>query len=191
MMSTKTITPRTSTPSQRHPLQRLPSPTLHGYVFYHKILQWIGLTGGTRISPILHFLQLSAHLASFRYLSTNPTPINDSYGWHFQYLTIFGLALSALTALLGSLSDLLSPFQQNSASSIPRILSSWQKSLLFGVAAPLEILVSCLYWSLRIIDKDLVVPEWAQLPLIPDLSFHMLPTLCLVIDALLLSPPPK
>ncbi len=145
----------------------------------------------SRISPILHFLQLSAHLASFRYLSTNPTPINDSYGWHFQYLTIFGLALSTLTALLGSLSDILSPFQQHSPSSTSRVLFSWHKSLLFGVTAPLEILVSCLYWSLRIIDKDLVVPEWAQLPLIPDLSFHILPTLCLVFDALFLSPPSK
>ena len=144
-----------------------------------------------RPSPILHFLQLSAHLASFRYLSTNPTPINDSYGWHFQYLTILGLTLATLTALIGSLSDILSPYQQNSISYSSHTLFGWQKSLLFGVTAPLEILVTCLYWSLRIIDKDLVIPDWAQLPLVPDLSFHILPTLCLLFDALLLSPPSK
>jgi len=31
---------------------------------------------------------------------------NDSYGWHFQYLTIIGLALAMLTFVFGSLADI-------------------------------------------------------------------------------------
>ena len=38
-------------------------------------------------------------------------------------------------------------------------------------------------------DKSLVFPDWAQLPLVPDLSFHLLPALFLSLDFLLLSPP--
>lgn len=38
-------------------------------------------------------------------------------------------------------------------------------------------------------DKSLVIPDWAQLPLFPDLSFHLLPALFLSLDYLLLSPP--
>ena len=39
------------------------------------------------------------------------------------------------------------------------------------------------------IDKNLVFPEWAQLPLMADLSFHLFPPIFLTIDFLLLSPP--
>ena len=54
---------------------------------------------------------------------------------------------------------------------------------------PLEVLVAILYWSLRLIDKSLVIPDWAQLPLIADLSFHAIPQILLLMDFLLLSPP--
>ena len=40
-------------------------------------------------------------------------------------------------------------------------------------------------------DPRLVVPEEFVLPLPVDLSFHLLPTLFLLVDALLLSPPWK
>jgi len=55
--------------------------------------------------------------------------------------------------------------------------------------APLEVLISVLYWSLRTIDKKLVIPEWAMLPLRADLGFHAVPSILLVADLLLLSPP--
>jgi len=54
---------------------------------------------------------------------------------------------------------------------------------------PLEVLISVLYWTLRIYDKSLVIPEWAQLPLPADISFHALPAIALTLDLLLLSPP--
>ena len=63
------------------------------------------------------------------------------------------------------------------------------KNTLSMCNTPLEVLVSILYWTLRVWDKDLVVPTWAQLPLLPDLSFHAVPSVALTLDFLLLSPP--
>ena len=54
---------------------------------------------------------------------------------------------------------------------------------------PLEVLISVLYWTLRIYDKSLVIPDWAQLPLPADISFHAVPSVVLTLDLLLLSPP--
>jgi len=39
-------------------------------------------------------------------------------------------------------------------------------------SAPLEVLVSILYWGITLIDKRLLVPEEYQLPLWPDFGFH-------------------
>lgn len=50
-------------------------------------------------------------------------------------------------------------------------------------------LVSILYWTLRTVDKSLVIPDWAQLPLLADLSFHAIPSILLTVDLLLFSPP--
>ena len=54
---------------------------------------------------------------------------------------------------------------------------------------PLEVLISILYWPLRLYDKSLVIPDWAQLPLPADISFHAVPSILLSLDLLLLSPP--
>src|SRR5438270_2715741 len=57
----------------KHPLQRLHSPS-------------------RTFSLILHSLGLYSFAKSFEYLQTHPNPINQSYGWHFQYLTILGMS---------------------------------------------------------------------------------------------------
>lgn len=80
------------------------------------------------------------------------------------------------------------------------------------MTVPMEVLISVLYWGLRAvrsacpiaapsdpyanmahdiqIDPALVMPEWAPpLDFNADLSFHAVPTLVLLIDLLLLSPP--
>lgn len=58
------------------------------------------------------------------------------------------------------------------------------------MAAPIEIVISILYWGLRAIDTGLVVPPDLPLPpLIYDLCFHFFPALFTTIDAILLSPP--
>lgn len=144
---------------KRHPLQRLESPS-------------------RSFSAIVHTIGLASFAYSFNYLSTHPNRINTSYGWHFQYLTIIGLSLATATFLVGLASDL----------TLSRRLFL-AKNLLSCCSAPMETLVSTLYWGLRLIDPELVVPKDLELPLPADLSFHFVPTFMLLIDLLLLSPP--
>ncbi|KAL6716168.1 hypothetical protein ACLMJK_005734 [Lecanora helva] len=146
--------------AEKHPLQRLQSPAIHGF------------------SPILHLLGLSSFIYSFKWLSDNPNPINESYGWHFQYLTILGLTVATLAFTCGLLADLTSS-----------TTLFYIKNMLSICATPLEVLISILYWSLRIYDRNLVIPEWAQLPFQADISFHAVPSLVLTLDLLFLSPP--
>ncbi|OCL01593.1 hypothetical protein AOQ84DRAFT_218076 [Glonium stellatum] len=146
--------------SRRHPLQRLESPS-------------------RGISAVLHAIGLVSYALSFKYLVDHPNIINESYGWHMQYLTIIGLSLATATFASGLLADLT--------------LSTRLFSLKNGLAvtaAPLEVLISILYWGLRIIDPALVMPTWAPpLETSADLGFHFAPAFLLTLDLLLLSPP--
>ncbi|KAL8672672.1 MAG: hypothetical protein Q9168_002878 [Polycauliona sp. 1 TL-2023] len=135
---------------KRHPLQRLSSPALG-------------------LSSILHFAGLSSFAAS-----------NDSYGWHFQYLTIIGLTLSTTTFLLASLADI------TSSRALFRL-----KTHFSTLATPLEVLITTLYTALICYDKSLVIPPEFQLGLWADISFHAVPAVVLTIDFLLFSPPWK
>jgi hypothetical protein len=64
------------------------------------------------------------------------------------------------------------------------------KNYLALVAAPMEIVISILYWGLRAIDTSLVVPPDLPLPpLIYDMTFHLFPAVVLTLDTILLSPP--
>jgi len=103
---------------------------------------------------------------------------NESYGWHFQYLTIIGLSLATATFTLGLLAD--------ATLSRPLFLA---KNVLSCCSAPLETLISTLYWGLRAIDPELVVPKELELPIQTDMSFHLVPTVMLLVDLLFLSPP--
>ncbi|KAL2045447.1 hypothetical protein ABVK25_012091 [Lepraria finkii] len=145
---------------RKYALRKVSSPSLYGF------------------SALIHFLGLSSFTFSYVWLVDNPTPINGSYGWHFQYLTIIGLTIATFSFTAGALADLTSSI---------RLFHI--KNALSICSTPLEVLVSMLYWSLRVIDKDLVIPDWAQLPLFADLSFHAIPQVLLLVDFLLLSPP--
>ncbi|OOQ91539.1 integral membrane protein [Penicillium brasilianum] len=84
----------------------------------------------------------------------NPNQANEAYGWHFQYLTVIGLSLSTLTFIVAFLADV----------TLSRRLFLI-KNLLSVCCAPMEVLISVLYWGLRVIDERLVLPEWAVIPL--------------------------
>ncbi|KAL5052170.1 FAR-17a/AIG1-like protein [Aspergillus fruticulosus] len=53
----------------------------------------------------------------------------------------------------------------------------------------MEVLISILYWGLRLIDERLVIPDWAIIPMHADISFHAIPSIVFLIDLLFLSPP--
>ncbi|KAI0387259.1 FAR-17a/AIG1-like protein [Hypomontagnella monticulosa] len=143
----------------RHPLQRLASPS-------------------RQLSMLLHLAGIASFSASFRFLGTWDTPMSNSFGGHYQFLTIIGLSLAQCTFIVGLLADTtLSPqlFQL--------------KNILSVCSAPLEVLISILYWGLCAIDKSLVFPPEFQLDFLPDFGFHAAPAIFLAIDLLLLSPP--
>lgn len=81
--------------------------------------------------------------SEFPHINTsNMLRSNEAYGWHFQYLTVIGLALSTLTFAVALLADLT--------------LSArlfLVKNLLSICSAPMEVLISVLYWSLRMVGS--------------------------------------
>lgn len=93
-------------------------------------------------------------------------------------MTIIGLTLATTTFIAGLGADLT---LSNRLFLI--------KNLLSVCSAPLEFLISALYWGLRAIDPELVVPKELELPMVPDISFHLVPTIALLVDLLFLSPP--
>lgn len=66
---------------------------------------------------------------------------DGAYGWHFQYLTVIGLSLATLTFIVGLLADLT--------------LSArlfLVKNILSLCSAPMEVLISVLYWGFRLVS---------------------------------------
>lgn len=143
----------------RHPLQRLSSPS-------------------RSLSAFVHIVGIISFSLSYKYLIDFPSIINQSYGWHWQYLTILGLTVAYATFVIGLLADItLSP------------TLFLIKNTLSLCSAPLEVLISLLYWSISAIDKRLLIPEEVELAPIADIGFHLMPSLLLTIDLLLFSPP--
>jgi len=144
---------------ERHPLQRLSSPS-------------------RGISAFVHTCGIVSFTLSYKYLIDYPTEINESYGWHWQYLTILGLTVAYATFVMGLLADITLS---------PRLFLI--KNTLSLCSAPLEVLISLLYWGISAIDKSLVVPPEIHIAPIADIGFHAMPSILLVIDLLFLSPP--
>lgn len=173
--------PRRSLPPRRHKLQRFASPSFSSPI--------------PSPSGLLHFLGSASFGASYKWLVDNPTFVNQSYGWHFQYLTIIGLTVSTVSFICGSLADV------TESQTLFKI-----KNSLSVVAAPMEVLISLLYWGLRLVDKGLVVPEGLDMPVLAgalshyrltlmlieehiDLGFHAVPSVLMTMDYVLFSPP--
>ncbi|KOS16680.1 UPF0641 membrane protein [Escovopsis weberi] len=142
-----------------HPLQRLPSPS-------------------PSVSLLVHSLGFLSFSSSFHFLFSWDTPIATSYGWYLQFFTIIGLAVSHLCFTLALLADL------SSSRALFRL-----KNVLAVAAAPLESVITLLYWGFSAVDPDLIVPAEYDLPFVQDLGFHAAPAVFLLLDMLLLSPP--
>lgn len=145
----------------RHSLQRLESPS-------------------RSFSYVFHLAGLCSFLSSFLYVLLFPQVPAGSFGGDFQYLTILGLALSLLTFLIGYAADI---------TLLPEVFAT--KNSFAVCVAPLEMLISILYWGLRAYDKNLVLPPDldVDLPLLADIGFHAAPAAFLSLDLLLFSPP--
>lgn len=127
---------------------------------------------------ILHAAGIASFLASFKFLAQWETPMSGAFGGHYQFLTIIGLSLALCTFVIGFIADLtLSPILFDA------------KNLLAVCSAPLEVLITVLFWGLCAIDKSLVFPPDSELDFLPNFGFHGSPGLFLTVDLLLLSPP--
>ena len=123
-------------------------------------------------------LGLISFALAFKYLVDYPSHINESYGWHYQFLTIIGLSIATWTFVFGLLADItLSP------------TLFVVKNSLSLCSAPLEVLISILYWGISAIDKTLVVPPDVEMSLYADVGFHAMPAILLTLDLLFFSPP--
>ncbi|KAH6961057.1 hypothetical protein HG530_004808 [Fusarium avenaceum] len=143
----------------RHPLQRLTSPSRD-------------------VSLLLHIIGIASFSYNFYFLTVWDTPIAKSYGWHLQFLTIIGLSVSLLAFVLGALADITSSHTLFQA-----------KNAVAVIATPMEVVISILYWGLRLIDPKLLIPDDIYIDIIPDVGFHLAPAVLLSLDLVLLSPP--
>lgn len=148
-----------STMAVPHPLQRLRAPS-------------------RSLSLILHGAGIVSFLLSFQFLYTWETPLTNSFGGNYQFLTIIGLSLSLITFVVAFLADLTLSSQLFQL-----------KNSLAVISAPLEILITTLYWGLCAIDKSLVFPPEYRLDILPDVGFHAAPGILLALDLLFFSPP--
>lgn len=82
---------------------------------------------------------------------------NEAYGWHFQYLTVIGLTLSTLTFIVALLADI----------TLSRRLFL-VKNLLSVCSAPMEVLISVLYWGLRVVSQKYHMSLYEELIKTPD-----------------------
>jgi FAR-17a/AIG1-like protein len=143
---------------------------------YHPLQRFASPSRGA--SAAIHLIGIISFTLSYKYLIDFPTHINTSYGWHWQYLTILGLTVAYATFIVGLLADLTLS---------PKLFMI--KNTLSLCSAPLEVLISILYWGICAIDRDLVVPPGIHLAPLADIGFHAAPSILLVIDLLFLSPP--
>ncbi|WBW72143.1 endomembrane system protein, FAR-17a/AIG1-like protein family protein, AIG1 and ADTRP-like protein [Schizosaccharomyces osmophilus] len=139
-------------------------------------------SSSTRIkSFLLHSVATASLLWSFNWVEKNgDLAIRNSYGSHFQHLTILSLAITLLTMLVSLLAD----------------ITDWKvfhniKPVLLYIVCPLESIVTVLYWSIVMYDRSLLIPKTRpiQLPLDFDLSVHLMPTVFCLLDYLFFSPP--
>lgn len=142
-----------------HRLQRLESPS-------------------RSFSLLLHLLGTASFSYNFHFLTQWDSPLSDSYGWHFQFLTIIGLLAALVAFQIGILADL------TLSTTLFRA-----KNAIAVVATPLEVVISILYWGIMMIDPNLLFPPELRLALPVDMGFHLAPAVFLSLDLILLSPP--
>ncbi|KAJ1981431.1 hypothetical protein H4R35_000729 [Dimargaris xerosporica] len=119
---------------------------------------------------VVPLLYRSAGLAFFAYIFTAlpSTPESRSFGWHFQYLTIVGLALTMATTTLGVGAALCS-------GTVTAVCSKgWQFMLPMTLAA--ETVIAMLYWALTLTSQDLMFyPDELVIPAWLDFGLHLFP----------------
>ncbi|CAG8578696.1 7707_t:CDS:2, partial [Acaulospora morrowiae] len=91
------------------------------------------------------------------------------------YLTTIGLLFSFVAFVFALLYDVFTK---------SRVISILKTGFMV-VTTPLEGLISIMYWGLIAYDEKLLLaPGKSRLPILVDVGFHLIPTICLWIDFL-------
>ncbi|UPK95524.1 hypothetical protein LCI18_006459 [Fusarium solani-melongenae] len=128
-------------------------------------------------AALLHAVGVASFIYSFYLLTTWKSIFTDAFGWYFQLLTVVGLATSLLAFTFGVLADLtLSDifFDAKNTTSI--------------LATPLEVVISVLYWSIKVYDSSLLMPRALDIDPLLDIGFHLAPAVLLSLDFIVFSP---
>jgi hypothetical protein len=121
----------------------------------------------------IHITGLLFCIASILWLPNVTNPLHNGVGGHFQFLTIIALTLTTLTFSVGLFGDIL-----------PSKHLFTFKSALSICTTPLEVLICTGYWLIYALDKDKVNPPTYGITLIPNLGFHAVPAVMLILDML-------
>lgn len=143
---------------RKHPHHRLESPS-------------------RSLSAAFHVLGIAIFVYDFRYLVVHPTFCDNEYGWNFQFLTVLAIALSLVAFSCGLIADLTNSHHFFVI-----------KITLCVCTAPLEILVSILYYGLEFLYPNSILPGELQSSNLVDFAFHGAPAILLFIDVMFLSP---
>ncbi|KAK9456622.1 FAR-17a/AIG1-like protein [Dipodascopsis uninucleata] len=132
------------------------------------------------VSTVLCLIGIAVFQVDISFILNSKSPMAKAYGGQWNYLTNLGVAASYLTIIFGFFANLTGS----------KALFNIKNRLLL-ISAPVEVLISILYGSLCLINRDLVVPPELKslLPLRIDLCLHMFPAIILSCDYLLFSPP--
>ena len=139
------------------------------------------MTDGIRIGRVLlHASAISIFSSAFYTLFASPSPFHASFGSFFQFLTIWGLAISLITSIVAFVDEIRhSQHKENNSESLNIVHD------LLAVAVPMEFFVTFSYWSMISYDPKLLAPPGVKpIPLLLDLSIHFFPFLLLFTEFL-------
>jgi len=131
----------------------------------------------------------AAYIMYWGFSTLDDTPggewIRTQKGQHFQFLTIHGLGVAWLTAVVSLLADFFPS----------KIALTGVKRGLLMISMPLEVVVSSIYWTLILLFPRLIMGgptskltsstaslAFMRIPLRVDLALHAAPAIALVLD---------
>lgn len=148
------------------------------------------MNGSTMFNAIAHlttlyyYVHIVATIAGMRAAPSAPRAVHDFMDFKPKFFTIWGVVVQTLLFALCVLHDatrVLSP-----ANAIRRSVRGLRDLVLVGLAAPAALTISAMFWSLYLLDRDLVMPPAldAILPVWLNHAMHTFVVVLVVVQML-------